>query len=268
MTLSARQRRSDHLGSLALALLLVLPLTGCSKEPEFTGDPTGVNRNAKPEIIIRKTDVLLNGKPIRLDETRAEEIAALTGHATYSQTSADAYWNATGVAIHAAEDSNKPGGPNVVHRVAIWFRADRDSSVRKPCTPAEQREHQASVQSRLLSIERDEKKHNFPRDEQARRELSQEACSAPGFKPEHTFRGYLEVDGMPVGPNMTLREIQARRRQLGLLPLRMLQVAGPRYYVAPRNADEPWRDQVWEFEWPANDDVRADDLRIKVIRVP
>ena len=73
---------------------------------------------------------------------------------------------------------------------------------------------------------------------------------------------------MHVEPNMTLREIQVRRRQLGLLPLRMLEVAGPSVYVAPRKANEPWRDQVWEFEWPPHDGMAAEDRRIKVIRIP
>lgn len=257
-----------RLGFTLLVFLLALPLVGCGKEPEFHGDPPGVDRKAKPQIFIRKTDVVLNGKPIKLDETLAEEVAALTGHDTYSQASADAYWNATGVVIHATEDRDKPGRPKLVHRVAVWFRQDSDSSVRKPCTPAEKQQHQESVQMRLESIESEEKTHNFPRNEEARRRLSQEECSAPGFQPENPFRGYLEVDGMPIGPNMTLREIQARRKQLGLLPLRMLQIAGPSFYVAPRNANEPWRDQVWEFEWPPNDNVAPEDRRIKVISVP
>ena len=258
----------SRLGAAGLVVLLGLPLAGCGKEPELRGDPTGVDRNAKPEIVIRKTDVLLNGRLIKLKETRAEEIAVLTGHQTYSQASADAYWNATGVVIHANEDRRKPGWPKLVHTVAVWFRQDVDSSVRKPCTPDEQKRHQESVQMRLESVERDERKHSFPRDEQARRELLQEVCSAPGLRPENAFRGYLEVDGMPIGPNMTLREIQARRKQLGLLPLRMLQVAGPGYYVAPRNPNEPWHDQLWEFEWPPNDNTPPEDRRIKVISVP
>jgi hypothetical protein len=253
---------------MVLVSLLGLPLAGCSKEPEVTGDPSGVDRNAKPQIFIKKTDVVLDGKPIKLDETRAEEIAALTGHDTYSQASADAYWNKKGVRIHATKNSDKPGHPILVHTVEVWFRQDIDSSVRKPCTPSEQKQHRESVQMRLESVERDEKKHNFPRDEQARRELLQEVCSAPGLKPQSAFHGYLEVDGMPIGPSMTLREIQARRKQLGLLPLRMLQVAGPSFYVAPRNANDPWRDQVWEFEWPPNENVAPEDRRIKVISVP
>jgi hypothetical protein len=265
---SRAEKWRDALAVLALASLLGLPLAGCSKEPEVASDPAGVNRDAKPQILIKKTDVVLNGKRIKLDETRSEEIAALTGHDKYSQASADAYWNTEGVRIHATKNSDKPGHPILVHTVEVWFRQDLDSSVRKPCTPTEMKHHQESVQMRLESIERDEKKHNFPRDEQARRELLQEECSAPGLKPENAFRGYLEVDGMPIGPNMTLREIQARRKQLGLLPLRVLQVAGQSFYVAPRNANEPWRDQVWEFEWPVNDNVAPEDRRIKVISVP
>lgn len=258
----------SRFGTAGLIVLLGLPLAGCSKEPEIKGDPSGVDRGARPRVIIKRTDVELNGKPIRLTETRAEEIALLTGHKRYSQASADAYWNETGVVIHATEDRDKPGHPELVHRVAVWFRQDLDSSIRKPCTPAEKKQHQESVQTRLESIESEEKAHNFPRDEEARLRLSREECSAPGLKPENAFRGFLEVDGMPIGPDMTLREIQARRKQLGLLPLRMLQVAGPSFYIAPRNATEPWRDQVWEFEQPPNDSMAPEDRRIKVIRVP
>ena len=169
----------SRLGPVTLVFLLGLPLTGCGKEPEFRSDPVGVDRNAKPRVIIKKTSVEVNGKAILLDKTRAEEIAELTGHAAYSQASADTCWNATGVVIHAAEDRDTPGRPKIVHRVAVWFRQDFDSSVRKPCTPAERKQHQESVQMRLESIEREEKAHNLPRDEEARRRLSQEECS-PG----------------------------------------------------------------------------------------
>jgi hypothetical protein len=256
-------------GVAALVVLLGLPLAGCSKEPEFKADSSGVDRSAKPQVIIRKTDVEVDGKLIRLDETRGEEIAALTGHEKYSQASANAYWNEKGVRIHAAKASDKPGNPILVHTIEVWFSQEIDYTVFRPCTPAEQKRHQESVQMRLESVERDEKKHNFPRDEQARRELLLETCSAPGLKPQNAFRGYLEVDGMPIGPNMTLREIQARRKQLGLLPLRMLQVAGPSFYVAPRKANEPWRDQVWEFESPPpGGNTAPENRRIKVIRVP
>lgn len=170
--------------------------------------------------------------------------------------------------IHAAEDRDKPGRPKLAHRVAVWFRQDIDSSVRRPCTQAELERHQESVQMRLESIDGEEKAHRFPRDEGIRLNLLRETCSAPGLIPKNAFKGYLEVDGMPIGPSMTLREIQALRKQLGLLPLRMLQVSSPSVYIAPRNLNEPWRDQVWEFEWPPHDGVAPEDRRIKVIRVP
>ena len=38
-------------------------------------------------------------------------------------------------------------------------------------------------------------------------------------RPENTFPGYLEIDGVPIGPNMTLTEIQQWRKFLGLVPL-------------------------------------------------
>ena len=50
-------------------------------------------------------------------------------------------------------------------------------------------------------------------------QIRNEACTMAGKTPEHAFTGYLEVDGIPIGPNMSLKEIQARRKRLGLEPL-------------------------------------------------
>ena len=64
-----------------------------------------------------------------------------------------------------------------------------------------------------------------------------------GKTPEHAFTGYLEVDGIPIGPNMSLKEIQARRKRLGLEPL--YQDSGPQYYVAPRaKTGSEWESNV------------------------
>ena len=39
----------------------------------------------------------------------------------------------------------------------------------------------------------------------------------PNYQP---FSGYLEIDGIPIGPNMSREDLQQRRRKLGLPPLK------------------------------------------------
>ena len=49
-------------------------------------------------------------------------------------------------------------------------------------------------------------------------------------RPENTFPGYLEIDGVPIGSNMTLTEIQQWRKFLGL-PELVLEPGTRTYYV-------------------------------------
>lgn len=99
-------------------------------------------------------------------------------------------------------------------------------------------------------------------------QIRAEKCVRPEPVPQHTFQGYLEVDGMPIDSSMTLREIQARRKQLGLPALQRISVGGARFYNGFADSRQPGLGQTWEFEWPPNNDTAVQDLRIKMIRVP
>ena len=66
--------------------------------------PDGVNRSAKPEIIIKKQDVYFNGHLLRVRSTQAEQVRALTGKDPSIQSEITALFNATGLRIHAGVD--------------------------------------------------------------------------------------------------------------------------------------------------------------------
>lgn len=252
---------------LALSLIVSSSLLGChAQKPEYAGDPEGVNRYAKPQIIVKKEDVYLDGHLIRMRSTTAAQVQVLTGKDPSIQTEITALFNATGLRIHAGVDDQKAGHTNLFQSIEIWVRQDDDSSIRLPCNSEWQKLHQNSIKMRLESIERDETRNNFSRDERARAELLSEACSMPGKTPEHAFTGYLEVDGIPIGPNMSLKEIQARRKRLGLEPL--YQDSGPQYYVAPRAKTGPEWNQTWVFEVTVGDGGAILDQRLKAIFIP
>jgi hypothetical protein len=250
-----------------VSVCLALPLPGCGKEPTRPGAGRGSSSRYGPQVIIKGQDVYLDGKLIQLQKTTAAEVKALTGFDPSDQSSADAYWNATGIIIFASTQDHLPGQPKLVHSFRVWFQQDDDSSVRMPCTLEQRKLHEASVQTRLASMDEEERTHNFPRDEEARARLLGEVCTWPSGKPRQIFQGDLEVGGMPVSSNMTLGQIQSRRRSMGLLPLRVHPVSGRPYFQAPIAKEKPgWR-QEWEFSWPT-EEINGDDLAIKVISVP
>ncbi len=251
-----------------LPCLLSLLIVGCeAREPEYVGDPQGVNRNGKPQVIIRGEDVRLNGVPIKQYQTKATDLIPIIGTDISSQASSDAYWNATGLQIHAApDDGAPPGSPELIHRFVVWVRQEDDSSKRKECDELWRKRHRDSVKMSLESLDRFEQKNGFPRDEQARVELRNEPCSMPGKTPEHAFSGYLEVDGMPIGPNMSLKEVQAQRKRLGLQPLYMN--SSPQIYLALKHKTGFEADQTWYFEVSTNVDGDVIDQRLKSISIP
>lgn len=252
---------------LALCLVLSSSLFGClAQKPEYAADPEGVNRYAKPQIIVKKEDVYLDGHLIRMRSTTAEQVQALTGKDPSNQTDIAAFFNAAGLRVHAGVDDQQAGHPNLVHSVQIWIRQDDDSSIRLPCNSEWLKSHQNSIKMRLESIEHDERRNNFPRDERARAELLSEACTMPGKTPEHAFMGYLEVDGLPIGPNMSLKEIQARRKRLGLEPL--YENSSPQIYLAPAAKTGPYADQTWIFDVTIGDGGVILDQRLKAIFIP
>jgi hypothetical protein len=252
---------------LSLSLILSSSLLGChAQKPEYAHDPEGVNRSAKPQIMIKKEDVYLDGHLIRIRSTTAEQAQSLTGKDPSNQTEITALFNATGLRIHAGVDDQKAGHPNLVHAVQIWVRPEKDYGKHQDCDEAGLKRHQDSIRLRLESIERDEKKNSFSRDERARAELLSEGCTMAGKNPEHAFTGYLEVDGMPIGPNMSLKEIQARRKRLGLQPL--YENSGPQIYIAPAAKTGPFADQTWIFEVTMGDGGIIVDQRLKAITIP
>ncbi len=252
---------------LALSLIVSSSLFGChAQKPEYAPDPESVSRSAKPQVIIKNADVYIDGHLIRMRSTTAEQAMALTGKDHSNPTENAAFFNATGLRIDADVDDQMAGRPNLVHSVRIWVRQDDDSSIRLPCNEEWLKMHQNAIKMRLESIERDEKRNNIPRDERARAELLNEACTMPGKTPEHAFAGYLEVDGVPIGPNMSLKEIQVRRKRLGLEPL--YENSGPQIYVAPRAKTGPEWDQTWIFEVTIGDGGVILDQRLKAITIP
>jgi hypothetical protein len=253
-----------------LAVCLGLPLQGCSKEQPHQVAASQTNPNSGPRITIKGSDdVTFNGQKIVVRRTSAEEARKITGHDPSDQMSADSLWHRDGVVIHAAQDSSAPNTPDRVHRVAVWFGREKTTSrTQRSCTPEEEKQHLDSVRFRLESMSEFERRNNFPRDEDGRLQVLNERCSRFTSQPVNTFRGTLEVDGMSVLPNMTLRQIQQERERLGLLPLRMLSVSGPLVYVAPRDRHQPWRNQLWEFSVEQDQKLTPDTLRIKLISVP
>lgn len=251
-----------------LPCLLSLLVVGCeAREPEYVGDPQGANRNGKPQVIIRGEDLRLNGLPIRQYQTKAADLIPIIGTDISSQASSDAYWHATGLQIHAApNDGAAPGSPEFIHRFVVWVRRVTDYGKHQDCDEAGFARHSKSVKMRLDSMDQVERENNFPRDEQARVELRNEPCSMPGKTPEHAFAGYLEVDGIPIGPNMSLKEIQARRKRLGLQPLYMN--SSPQIYLALKHKTGFETNQTWYFEVTTNVDGEVVDQRLKSVSIP
>lgn len=252
---------------LALSLILSSSLLGChAQKPEYARDPEGVNRSAKPQILIKKEDVYFDGHLIRMRSTPAEQVRALTGKDPSIQTEITALFNATGLRIHAGVDDQQVGHTNLFQSIEIWVRQENDYGKHRDCDEVGLKRHQDSIKMRLESLDRFERENHFPRDERARSELLNEACTMAGKTPEHAFTGYLEVDGLPIGPNMSLKEIQARRKRLGLEPL--YENSSPQIYVAPAAKTGPFADQTWIFEVTVGDGGVILDQRLKAIFIP
>lgn len=251
-----------------LPCLLSLLVVGCeAREPEYVGDPQGVNRNGKPQVIIRGDAVRLNGMTIQQYQTKAVDLIPIIGTDISSQASSDAYWHATGLQIHATPNDGAPtGASEFIRGFEVWIRSEDDSSKREICDELWRKRHEASVKMSLESLDNFEKMNGFPRDEIARRELRDSQCTMPGKTPEHSFSGYLEVDGIPIGPNMSLKEIQARRKRLGLQPLYMN--SSPQIYLALKHKTGFETNQTWYFEVTTNVDGEVVDQRLKSISIP
>lgn len=254
--------------SLVACVLAMLVVAACdARESLYVCDPEGVNRNTRPQVIIKEEDVRLNGFQIERYRTKAADLAPIIGTDISSQASSDEYWNATGLQIHAAPDDGAPAGsPELIHRIVVWVRSESDSSKRKECDAAGLARHRESTQLSLESLDKFEKENGFPRDEEARQRVLTRRCSMAGHTPENAFSGYFEVDGIPIGSNMSLKEIQARRKQRGLEPLYM--DSGPQIYVAPKGKTGPQTNQTWVFEVTSGDGGVIVDQRLKSISIP
>lgn len=254
---------------LTACLLAMMSLVAAcdAREPLYVGDSEGVNRKGQPQVIIKHEEIRLNGFPIKQYRTRASDLIPIIGTEISSQASSDAYWNATGLQIHAAPDERAaPGSPELIHRFVVWVRPAIDYGKHRDCDAAGLARHRESIQFRLETMDQVEKEHGFPRNEAAREELVHEPCSMAGKTPENAFSGYLEVDGLPIGSNMSLKEIQARRKQHGLEPLYM--DSGPQIYVAPKGKTGPETNQTWMFEVTSGDGGVIVDQRLKAISIP
>lgn len=254
--------------SLVACLLAMLLVAACdAREPLYVGDPEGVNRKGRPQVIIKEGDVRLNGFLVKTRQTKSTDLTPIIGVDIASQASSDAYWNGSGLQIHATpDDGAPPGAPEVIHRFVVWVRPAIDYGKHRACDEAGLARHRESIQFRLETMDQVEKEHGFPRDEAARMELVHEPCSMAGNTPENAFAGYLEVDGMPIGPNMSLAEIQARRKKSGLQPLYMN--SSPLIYQAPKHKTGFESDQTWYFEVKTNVDGKVVDQRLQSISIP
>lgn len=124
------------------------------------------------------------------------------------------------------------------------------------------------MQQRIAEVAANDTKKGWGERADLKAQIRAEKCARPELVPQHTFVGRLEVDGMPIDAAMTLREIQARRQQLGLPALQMAPVGGARFYNGFPDPKQPGLGQTWEFEWPPNNDTPPQELRLKLIRVP
>jgi len=254
---------------LTACLLAMMSLVAAcdAREPLYVGDPEGVNRKGQPQVIIKQEEIRLNGFPIKQYRTRASDLIPIIGTDISSQASSDAYWNATGLQIHAAPEDGAPAGsPELIHRFVVWVRPGIDYGKHQDCDAAGLARHRESTQMSLESLDKFEKENGFPRDEEARQRVLTRRCSMAGHTPENAFSGYFEVDGIPIGSNMSLKEIQARRKQRGLEPLYM--DSGPQIYVAPKGKTGPQTNQTWVFEVTSGDGGVIVDQRLKSISIP
>ena len=251
---------------LAFGLILASCLLGCHAQAlEYARAPDGVNRSAKPEIIIKKQDVYFNGHLLRVRSTQAEQVRALTGKDPSIQSEITALFNATGLRIHAGVDDQVVSRTNKFQSIEIWLRQENDYGKHRDCTEVELKSYRDSIAERIQLIEQNDRKNGWRRGELIE-QIRNEACTMAGKTPEHAFTGYLEVDGIPIGPNMSLKEIQARRKRLGLEPL--YQDSGPQYYVAPRAKTGSEWNQTWAFDVTVGDGGVILDQRLKAIFIP
>lgn len=249
--------------AVVLAFGLGLPMAGCG-ESTYSGDPAGVNRAATPQIIVKKDDIYIDGHLIRQHKTTNLEVKAWAGFDPDAQEESDAFWDKTGITIHATQYNERKEKPILVHAVRVWLRRDRLAGLKtidRECTEAEVKQHRAWVDSRLKSIEEDDLRYGGSSEVQ-KAKIRAEVCTATEERPLHAFSGYLEVDGLPLTANMSLHEIQARRKQLGLPPLYNRVIGGPLMYNAPHKANDTAFYQMWEFEYVPQPGKSVDEQKM------
>jgi hypothetical protein len=250
----------------ALSLILSSSLFGChAQKPEYAAAPEEVNRYAKPQIIVKKEDVYIDGHLLRIGETSAQTVQAVTGKNPSNQAEIDKLFAASGLRVHALVDERKAGHPSLVHAIQIWVRQENDYGKHRDCAEAELKSHRDSITERIQLIEQNDLKKGWNRVELKER-VRNERCTMPGKTPEHAFSGYLEVDGLTIGPNMSLKEIQAHRKRLGLEPL--YENSSAQIYVAPAAKTGPFTDQTWIFEVTTGDGGVILDQRLKAVTIP
>ena len=259
-----------------LALGLLAGLTACTgKEPEFMGDPVGVNRQAKPQISIKDSDPTIDGHLIKYRVTSYKEAKPWLGEmlVLYGTPGAGKPLDHFGYVAAASEVPN-PGDVTypVVHFIEVWLRQENAMGKFVPCDAARQElRRQANVDS-IQSIRESAQENGYPEEWVQKRisEVMSRSCEMSARFPENTFKGYLEVDGIPLTGQMSLKEIQARRRQAGLKPLRVDPNSGPPYYRASKAGNDTSWEQEWLFDYPKDKpshEITDADLLLKRIRV-
>lgn len=261
--MNGHRTTSRWASAVVLAFGVGLPLAGCG-EPAYPGDPAGVNRTATPQVIVKKDDIYIDGHLVRQHKTTNLELKAWAGFDPDAQEESDAFWDKTGITIHATQYNERKEKPILVHAVRVWLRRDRLAGLKtidRECTEAEVRQHNESVSRRLREITEDDLQRGTSSEELKGR-IRAEKCVMTAERPLHAFSGYLEVDGLPLTANMSLHEIQARRKQLGLPPLYNRVIGGPLMYNAPHKANDTAFYQMWEFEYVPQPGKSVDEQKM------
>ncbi len=257
-----------------LALLMLSGLTACTgKEPEFMGDPAGVNRQAKPQIIIKDSDAIIDGHLIKYRVTSYTEAKLWLGEmlVLYGTPNAGKPLEQFGY-IAAASDVPNPGDVTypVVHFIEVWLRQEDAMGKFVPCDAERLELRRQANEDSIQSWKNEAKTHGLS-DEKLQKgiaEVLSHPCTMAARHPENTFKGYLEVDGIPLTGNMSLAEVQARRKQAGLKPLRVDPNSGSPYYRASKAGNDTSAEQHWLFEIPRDKpNITDEDLLLKRIRI-
>ncbi|MDC8787261.1 LptM family lipoprotein [Roseateles koreensis] len=151
-----------------IALACALPLAGCGQDLPL---PEGVNKDAKPQIIVKQGDIFIDGQKINVRKSGAKDWVAILGESSFTRDHFR-HWDMHGLTLSTPMDDE---GRRPVDVLGLYLR----------------------------------------RDDQWERMFRHDYSGLKNDRPTGTFKGYLEIDGIPIGPNMKREEIERWRKKLG-----------------------------------------------------